>query len=296
MFCGVFSDGCRGLTLTDFSPLRLLHLFHLFHLFHWERPTTPVPIVALEPLPIPLCLGYLAKAAQQHGCPGIAKQAATLVYDRFVGYYGRRSGSNGSNGGHSQEHEEKVVNVVKAPLEENAAPTSSAPTSLVAPTKHKSSEGGGPPTDPYGIDTLGLRNPARAHVLLRQEVARAPLSLLQTFVRSTFVYLDVTGSTNNSTNSTAHKTSNHGHHHHGGATPMAGHPAGLVPDTTSSLWQPQVSRVQSLQRLVCAVEVARVTVLKPQSDVVDPCRPSTGGDLVMEGVVRGYNWLEPLLR
>ena len=184
---------------------------------------------------------------------------------------------------------------MKAPTKEEIA----APTSLVAPTTHKEEEGG-PPTDPYGIDTLGLRNPARAHVLLRQEVARAPLSLLQTFVRSTFVYLDVTGSTN-STGNTAHKTSNHGHHHHGhhhhgGATPMAGHPAGLVPDTTSSLWQPQVSRVQSLQRLVCAVEVARVTVLKPQSDVVDPCRASTGGDLVMEGVVRGYNWLEPLLR
>ena len=48
--------------------------------------------------------------------------------------------------------------------------------------------------------------------------------------------------------------------------------------------------------LLAAVEVARITVLKPQSNVVDPCRPSTGGDLVMEGVVRGYNWLEPLLR
>jgi hypothetical protein len=33
-----------------------------------------------------------------------------------------------------------------------------------------------------------------------------------------------------------------------------------------------------------------------EDSVVDLRRPTVGGDLVMEGVVRGYNWMEPLLR
>ena len=58
---------------------------------HVSSSTMSMAIVALEPLPIPLCLGYLAMAARDHACPLVAKKASALVYNRFVNYYGNKS-------------------------------------------------------------------------------------------------------------------------------------------------------------------------------------------------------------
>lgn len=234
--------------------------------------TTPMPIVALEPLPIPLCLGYLAIAARDHGCPDIAKRASTLVYDRFIEYYGRGSGGSSTKNTKKKERGTEDDDISD---DEN---TDSQPTSLVAPAATATTATNQQRKDPFGVETIDEKNPARAHVILRDNISKAPISILQTFIRSTFVLLDVT-------------TIEKDH-----STPMQTNPPGKIPNTTISLIPSQVSRIQSLQRLVCAVEAARMTVIKPKSIVVDPRRPSVGGDLVMEGVVRGYNWLEPILR
>ena len=65
--------------------------------------------------------------------------------------------------------------------------------------------------------------------------------------------------------------------------PTSGFQVGNIPNTKEPLLPGQISRLQSLQRLVCAVEVSRMTVMNSTSDVVDPKRPSVGADLVMEG-------------
>ena len=209
-------------------------------------PTSKVPFVCAVPLPVPLCMSYLATAAANSGgCASISKIAAETVYNEFVEY-------------HKDKNED----------------------------------------DPFGMPNLHVRNPARAHSLIRSVVERSPLPVLQAFVRSVFTYLDMMAAQEEAAAS-SNKNSSVG----GGKQldPFEGGSAGIIPTLSRPLLPFQVTRLQYLQRAICAVEAARLaTIAPPPGSVltknIDPRRPAAGADLVMEGVVRSYNLAEPLLR
>ena len=208
-------------------------------------PTSTVPFVCAVPLPLPICLSYLASAAaRSEGCAEISKKVAAAVYDDFVDY-------------HKDE----------------------------------------PADDPFRMSQLHLRNPARAHRLIRPVVERAPLPVVQAFVRSVFTYLDMTAQLEDEANSSGKSAGPNSN----SLAPPEGGAAGIIPNLSRSLLPLQVARLQSLQRSICAVEAARLIIIAPAlgsplTKNIDPRRPAAGADLVMEGVVRSYNLAEPLLK
>ena len=123
-------------------------------------------IVALEPLPIPLCLGYLAMAARDHACPLVAKKASALVYNRFVNYYGNKSKKK-NNAQELQEDDEVMDS-------DSETDPNAEPVSLLASDSPKKSKA----TDPFGVDRLDVINPGRAHTLFTSEICKASLSTM----------------------------------------------------------------------------------------------------------------------
>jgi hypothetical protein len=226
---------------------------------HGIGPTTPTPIVALVPLPLTLCLSYLAQAAREHGSLQVAKKASTLVYDRFVQYYGRSSSPSSAPSSPSSSASNKEVD-----SDEEGSKKKKAEASFVTAHDAGSVTGKDHPVDPFGLTCLDLANPARAHFLLREILEKAPLPDIQAFVRATFVSLDCEEREGK-----------------GEGKPVVGHAVGTTtgsshPDyaqyTSEALLPLQVAQMQCLQRLVCAVEVARMTVMDSLSPVVDPRR------------------------
>ena len=172
------------------------------------------------------------------------------MYDTFVSYWGK--GGSQKKGGTSSNKNKHSSSNEELDSDEEAELAKAQPKSLVATEggeEKNDNEGDSGRGDPFHVINLALRNPSRAHVLLRATVGRAPLSEIQTFVRAAFVLLDASPAT------------------HGCDVDAATLP-GAIPKATTSLLPFQVSRMQSLQRLVCAVEVARMTVLAPISNVV----------------------------
>ena len=108
------------------------------------------------------------------------------MYDTFVSYWGRGGSqkkggtSNNNNNKHNSSNEE-------LDSDEEAELAKGEPKSLVA-TGSSKNENENNEGDPFNLINLPLRNPSRAHILLRQNVGRAPLSEIQTFVRFFFCF------------------------------------------------------------------------------------------------------------